>query len=151
MTGVTLEYAMGAVFNWNTIALLSSFVPMVGFVTGWLLPESPTWLASMGRHNSCKDSLSKLRGRTCDIDREANALKSFNEQNNIHKPNWKETLAAIVHPSSIKPFIILSLYFLIYQFSGVNPVTFYAVEVFKVNSFISNFFFLFFLGPLHYV
>ncbi|KAL1123460.1 hypothetical protein AAG570_002540 [Ranatra chinensis] len=90
--GVTVEYALGALFDWKTMAFLSSSVPMLALITGCLLPESPSWLVSVGKNDECKASLSRL---------------------------------------PIKPFIILALYFLIYQFSGVNPVTFYAVEVFK--------------------
>lgn len=43
----------------------------------------------------------------------------------------KETLNAVLAPSSLKPFAILFLYFLIYQFSGVNTITFYAVSIFQ--------------------
>lgn len=50
-----------------------------------------------------------------------------------HEPSRTDTLRAILHPSALKPFIILALYFLIYQFSGVNPVTFYAVEIIQVR------------------
>lgn len=46
------------------------------------------------------------------------------------KTTFRETLKAL--PSAIKPFTILVIYFLMYQFSGVNTITFYAVEVFKV-------------------
>lgn len=34
-------------------------------------------------------------------------------------------------PSALKPFGILFLYFMMYQFSGVNTITFYAVEIFR--------------------
>ena len=36
-------------------------------------------------------------------------------------------------PSALKPFGILALYFFIYQWCGVNTITFYAVEVFEVS------------------
>lgn len=38
---------------------------------------------------------------------------------------------AILAPSCLKPFFILVVYFMLYQFSGVNTITFYAVEIFK--------------------
>lgn len=40
-------------------------------------------------------------------------------------------MAALMSPSALKPFGILFLYFMMYQFSGVNTITFYAVEIFR--------------------
>lgn len=49
----------------------------------------------------------------------------------FRKPSFTETLKLLISPSSLKPFIILVAYFGLYQFSGVNTVTFYAVDVFN--------------------
>lgn len=38
---------------------------------------------------------------------------------------------ALLSPSALKPFGILFIYFMTYQFSGVNTITFYAVEIFR--------------------
>lgn len=43
----------------------------------------------------------------------------------------KETLQAMAHPGAYKPFIILFIYMMVYQFGGVNTITFYAVEIFQ--------------------
>lgn len=43
----------------------------------------------------------------------------------------KEMLEALLAPSCLKPFFILVVYFMLYQFSGVNTITFYAVEIFQ--------------------
>jgi hypothetical protein len=60
-------------------------------------------------------------------------LMSFAAKNNVAQlSGFKETLRALTSPAALKPFIILFTYFGIYQFSGVNPVTFYAVQVFQV-------------------
>ena len=40
-------------------------------------------------------------------------------------------LEALLAPSCLKPFCILVVYFMLYQFSGVNTITFYAVEIFR--------------------
>lgn len=49
------------------------------------------------------------------------------------KTSFRETIKAVLSPAALKPFTILVFYFMMYQFSGVNTITFYAVEVFKVS------------------
>lgn len=131
--GVLIEYALGGFMDWTMVALLSSIIPTLSLIGAFLLPESPQWLVSVGKEEQCKSTLGKLRGSSCDIDHEANVLIRFAQKNNIHKPTWSETLHNLIQPSALKPFFILTLYFLIYQFSGVNPVTFYAVEIFQYS------------------
>lgn len=47
------------------------------------------------------------------------------------KATTKEILEALMSPSALKPFGLLFLYFMLYQFSGVNTITFYAVDIFR--------------------
>jgi hypothetical protein len=69
------------------------------------------------------------------VDKEMDDLLNFAAKNNVsHLTGFKETVRALISPAALKPFIILFTYFGIYQFSGVNPVTFYAVQIFKVRS-----------------
>nr|XP_032510956.1 facilitated trehalose transporter Tret1-like [Danaus plexippus plexippus] len=50
-----------------------------------------------------------------------------------HLKTSKEIIKALLSPSALKPFGILALYFFIYQWCGVNTITFYAVEVFEAS------------------
>jgi hypothetical protein len=67
------------------------------------------------------------------VDKELDNLAQFAAKNNVQLSGVKETLRALTSPAALKPFVILFTYFGIYQFSGVNPVTFYAVQVFQVR------------------
>jgi hypothetical protein len=68
------------------------------------------------------------------VDKEINNLVDFAAKNNVGQlSGLKETLRVLTSPAALKPFVILFAYFGIYQFSGVNPVTFYAVQVFQVR------------------
>jgi facilitated trehalose transporter len=56
---------------------------------------------------------------------------SFQLTNSFRKVSTKELFEALLAPSCLKPFMILVVYFMLYQFSGVNTITFYAVEIFQ--------------------
>ena len=50
MLGNLLAYIVGAVFDdWRDSALALSVIPLLGSVTMLLFPETPFWLASVGR------------------------------------------------------------------------------------------------------
>lgn len=132
--GVTIEYIVGSFLPWYLLAFISAMIPTFALVVSFFLPESPSWLLSRGLTEQCRAALKSLRGDTCDVESELNALVEFNQRNNMsEKLSLKETIANVIHPSALKPLFILGMYFFIYQFSGVNPVTFYAVEIFEVR------------------
>lgn len=132
MTGVTLEYLIGSLCDWKLCAWISSTVPVFSILTCLLLPESPSWLITSGKKQKCFNSLKKLRGSTCDVQREVNTLIEFSERNHSRTANAKEK-GLLCHSSVIKPFFILTTYFFIYQMSGSSTLTFYVVTIFEVS------------------
>lgn len=128
--GVLLEYSVGSCVSWRLLAGLSSIVPSLALLLTLLAPESPAWLVSRGRHQEASDSLFRVRGANCDVQRELDDMRAFAERNNLAKLGWRDTFKELVKPAAAKPFLILVAYFGIYQFSGVNTITFYAVHVF---------------------
>lgn len=128
--GVLLEYLVGSCVTWRTLAAISAAVPSLALLLTLLTPESPAWLVSRGRHQEARAALLRVRGEVCDVQQELDAMRDFAERNNVAKLGWRDTFKELVKPSAVKPFLILVAYFGIYQFSGVNPITFYAVKVF---------------------
>jgi len=130
--GVTIEYALGAAVTWTILAGISATIPILALILIIFMPETPNWLLTHGRTVEAKEALKKFRGETCNVDKEMDDLLNFAAKNNVaHLKGFKETFRALISPAALKPFIILFTYFGIYQFSGVNPVTFYAVQVFQ--------------------
>lgn len=131
--GVLVEYALGAALAWHVVAAISGAIPLLALTLMTLMPESPGWLLSQGREGDARVALSKFRGQTCDVKEEIDDLIRFSEKNHVTKLSFWETLSTLLQPSTLKPFGILTFYFFIYQFSGVNAITFYAVEIFQYS------------------
>nr|XP_018910589.1 PREDICTED: facilitated trehalose transporter Tret1-like [Bemisia tabaci] len=60
--GVSLMYLLGYLFEWKTVALISSSCSVITFLMMTQLPESPTWLIVRGRLDEARKSLCWLRG-----------------------------------------------------------------------------------------
>ncbi|KAG8222807.1 hypothetical protein J437_LFUL005013 [Ladona fulva] len=144
--GVLLMYALGAALpSWRHGAGVSAAVPLVALVLAAVAaPETPSWLIAHGRPKEARCSLARLRGDVCDIDGELDQLtrgtsisagdgKSRSDmaasKRQTEKP--EPLIKTLFKKSSLWPLGILVAYFVIYQFSGVNAVTFYAVEVIR--------------------
>ncbi|XP_059469544.1 facilitated trehalose transporter Tret1-2 homolog isoform X2 [Neocloeon triangulifer] len=147
--GVLIEYGGGAATEWPILAGVSAALPICAFLlTAFILPETPAWLIARGQKDNARKSLHRLRADTCDIERELADLEAFRANianlKNSNSPTTNATPAkpqqqhsifkSLFEPAALKPFSILVIYFLIYQFSGVNSITFYAVEVFRESA-----------------
>ncbi|KAH0945112.1 hypothetical protein HN011_010969 [Eciton burchellii] len=131
-TGVLIEYALGSMLTWKVCATISAIVPFTALLLMFLFPETPSYLLSRSKPEEAKKALQKFRGSTYDVNEEMETLVEFSNKNNIKRlTGLGEIARAVLKPSALKPFALLFLYFLIYQWSGTNVITFYAVEIFK--------------------
>ncbi|XP_049866386.1 facilitated trehalose transporter Tret1-like isoform X2 [Pectinophora gossypiella] len=133
-TGVLIQYVIGSATSWNILAGISAIVPIASLLGMLLIPESPNYLLTQDKRERAEKSLLKLRGSTCDVDGEIARMIAFKEKNHVEPLKGpKEIIKAVLAPSAMKPFCILAIYFFIYQWCGVNTITFYAVEVFGAS------------------
>lgn len=131
-TGVLIEYALGSIVTWNVVAGISAILPFVALVLMFIFPETPSYLISRNEPEKARQALSQIRSSSFNLEPEMNTLLNYRKNNNIKRlTGFKEIVQALVKPNAMKPFLILFFYFLIYQWSGTNVVTFYAVEVFE--------------------
>lgn len=134
-SGVLFQYVVGSITSWRVLGGLCALCPLSAFLLMLFMPESPNYLVIKERSDKARKSLAKLRGSTFNVDGEVHRLQTFTEQQKANsveaESSFRDTLNALLSPSAIKPFVILSLYFMMYQFSGVNTITFYAVEIFQ--------------------
>ncbi|KAL6593787.1 hypothetical protein ACP70R_048688 [Stipagrostis hirtigluma subsp. patula] len=74
-SGCSAAYIIGALLSWRSLVAVG-LVPCAILLLGlFFIPESPRWLANIGREKEFRASLQKLRGEDSDISEEATEIK----------------------------------------------------------------------------
>ncbi|KAK0175161.1 hypothetical protein PV327_008936 [Microctonus hyperodae] len=145
--GMVLAYLQGAYINWRLVAWLCIIYAVVPiFLIQFLVPESPVWLVSRGRIDEAKKSLEKLYkseekqpGKLSAAEQHFTTIMKENEiklseQRRSKHGGTSTKFRAFLKPTGWKPMIILFLFFLFQQFSGIYITLFYAVTWFQPMS-----------------
>ncbi|KAH9754813.1 Sugar transporter ERD6-like 8 [Citrus sinensis] len=74
VTGALFAYVIGALMSWRILAL-TGIVPCLVMLVGlFFIPESPRWLAMIGKNQEFEVALSMVRGPNVDVSRELNEI-----------------------------------------------------------------------------
>ncbi|CAI0551055.1 unnamed protein product [Linum tenue] len=77
--GFSLIYLTGTLISWRALALVG-VVPCLLHVLGiFFIPESPRWLAKLGKDKELEETLRYLRGKSVDVSQEALDIKEHTE------------------------------------------------------------------------
>ncbi|KAF8016869.1 hypothetical protein BT93_H2161 [Corymbia citriodora subsp. variegata] len=77
--GMSMTYIIGSVLNWRILACLGTIPCLLQLVGLFLVPESPRWLAKIGREKDMKAALQHLRGKNADISKETSEIEGYIE------------------------------------------------------------------------
>ncbi|PSN45109.1 hypothetical protein C0J52_05091 [Blattella germanica] len=112
--GVLLVHLLGTFISWARVAAISALLPIICLLCVSIVPETPTWLQSIGRSRQAQASHAWFHGDGARSDAEP--------QKTDESPSsgvfWK-------------PFLVMCLFFTVQQCSGVNAVTFYTVHLLR--------------------
>lgn len=110
------------------------------------VPETPLWLLSKKRENEALVSLQWLRGWVSpkSVENEFNEMKRYSESSNScatclkvvvkcsHPPAaLREKIKELTRKRTIRPFLVVFFCFAVMQFSGVNPIRTYMVQIIR--------------------
>ncbi|XP_026688020.1 facilitated trehalose transporter Tret1-like [Diaphorina citri] len=125
--GILVVNVLGLVFkdNWQIVAAIGGGVSLVvAFITLIFVPESPVWLVTNGYESRATKSLKTLRGtsRTQVIQKELSAMLANKRKAVAHAQGnmWSN----LRRPEAYKPLIILNVFFLFQQLTGIYVVGF---------------------------
>ncbi|KAG9457495.1 hypothetical protein H6P81_002003 [Aristolochia fimbriata] len=134
-SGISVTFIIGTLMPWRLLAL-TGIIPCVILLCGiGFIPESPRWLAKVGRHKQFEEALWRLRGNDPDIYREAAEIQDYIETLNTLPKARVQDLFQGRYTRSLIVGVGLMLF---QQFSGINGVLFYASETFVSAGFTSG-------------
>ncbi|XP_048618435.1 sugar transporter ERD6-like 7 isoform X2 [Brassica napus] len=117
-TGVSVSFIIGTMVTWRVLALIGLIPCAVSILGLFCIPESPRWLAKMGRDTEFEAALRKLRGKKANISEEAAEIQDY-----------IETLERL--PKAKIAFGLM----VFQQFGGINGICFYTSSIFEQAGF----------------
>ncbi|XP_006624017.1 facilitated trehalose transporter Tret1 isoform X3 [Apis dorsata] len=128
-SGILMCFTAGMYLAWRNLALLGACIPIIFLILMFLIPETPRWYISKGKIKEARKSLQWLRGKTADISEELDSIQKMHIES--ERIATEGAFIELFRKNHIKPvFISLGLMFF-QQFSGINAVIFYTVQIFK--------------------
>lgn len=128
--GIFVAHIIGTFLSWKLTAIICSVFPVLTVGLLSFVPESPTWLISHGRIEDGVKAFYWLRGYGEEAKSELKGIiDSKKASDNEPKMSWKEKLISLKNPELIKPLVIMIMFFFTCQFTGVNAVAFYSIEI----------------------
>ncbi|MFS7901902.1 putative major facilitator, sugar transporter, major facilitator superfamily [Helianthus anomalus] len=135
IAGVSVSFVIGTLLHWRTMAL-AGLIPCVVLLVGLsLIPESPRWLAKIGKQAEFDIALRKLRGTDVDVSEEAAEIKDYIET--LDKLP-KARLFDLFQTRYLKSVIIGVGLMIFQQFGGINGICFYASSIFASAGFAAD-------------
>ncbi|XP_050274543.1 sugar transporter ESL1-like isoform X3 [Quercus robur] len=125
--GVSLMYFIGNIITWRTLALIGTTPCLVQLMGLFFVPESPRWLAKIGKEIELQAALQCLRGKNSDISQEVADIKHYTETFERHSKT--RILDLFQHRYSRSLIVGLGL-MLLQQFGGPNALGYYAGSIF---------------------
>ncbi|KAJ4834111.1 hypothetical protein Tsubulata_039176 [Turnera subulata] len=127
VTGSSVAFLLGTAITWRQLAL-TGLVPCIFLLVGLcFVPESPRWLAKVGREKQFQAALQTLRGKDADITREAAEIQvNLEALQSLPKARFLD----LFHSKYIRSVIIGVALMFFQQFGGINGIGFYASETF---------------------
>ncbi|BAT88030.1 Sugar transporter ERD6-like 5 [Vigna angularis] len=125
--GMSLTYLIGAYANWRILALIGIIPCLVQLLCLPFIPDSPRWLAKVGRLKESDSSLQHLRGKNADVYQEATEIRDYTE---AFQKQTEASIIGLFRMQYLKSLIVGVGLMILQQFGGINGIVFYANSIF---------------------
>ncbi|KAJ8916504.1 hypothetical protein NQ315_000146 [Exocentrus adspersus] len=129
-TGVAVAHVFGTFTTWQNTALVGCVFPLACLAVMVKVPESPTFLAKKSKVAQAKEAFYWCRGYGEAAELELQELLSRQSALlKLPRKTIKEYVKNLTQNEFLKPLSILTVYFLTLQWTGINALTFYNVDI----------------------
>ncbi|GAV80452.1 Sugar_tr domain-containing protein [Cephalotus follicularis] len=134
-SGVSVSFIIGTVLSWRALAL-TGLIPCAILIFGlFFIPESPRWLAKIGREKEFEAALQILNGKDADISAEAAEIQEYIET--LQKLP-KARMLDLFQRRYLRSVTIGVGLMVFQQFGGINGICFYVSNIFEEAGFSST-------------
>ncbi|KAF3454406.1 hypothetical protein FNV43_RR04853 [Rhamnella rubrinervis] len=126
-TGASIGYLIGSFVNWRVLALLGTIPCLIQMLGLFFIPESPRWLAKIGRDKEVEASLRCLRGLNADISQEANEIKEHTE--NLQRIS-EDGILKLFQKRYARALTVGVGLMVVQQFGGLSGYAYYMTSIF---------------------
>ncbi|CAN1285122.1 Sugar transporter ERD6-like 17 [Linum perenne] len=124
--GFSIIYFLGNVVSWRNLAIIGLAPGILQLLGLFFVPESPRWLAQVGRRREFEASLKSLRGKDTDINHEKQEIQEMVDAFNDRKDAKLTDLFQKKYAYSLTVGVGLMVF---QQFGGVSGVASYASAI----------------------
>ncbi|XP_060807537.1 facilitated trehalose transporter Tret1 [Amyelois transitella] len=131
--GMLVAHILGTLMFWRSAAIACGSFYLVSLILITLSPETPPYLASIGKFNECRKAFRWFRGHDHASEKELEILLNSQkkEVNEVKVNRYRHYRSVIMKPEFYKPTVIMMFMFILFQISGMTVVPSYTVPMMK--------------------
>ncbi|XP_010529439.1 PREDICTED: sugar transporter ERD6-like 15 [Tarenaya hassleriana] len=133
--GISVVYAFGTIVPWRGLALMGSVPSIVTLPLLVFVPESPRWLAKMGRQKDLEAVLLRLRGAKVEISVEATEILEYSDH---VKQEPEEGFFKLFQQKYAFSLMIGVVLIALPELGGLSGFTFYTDSIFTAAGISSD-------------
>ncbi|XP_019084104.1 PREDICTED: sugar transporter ERD6-like 14 isoform X2 [Camelina sativa] len=128
--GISVFYVLGTLVDWRNLAILGSIPSLVVLPLLFFVPESPRWLAKVGRGKEVEAVLLSLRGAKSDVSDEATHILEYAQHVEEQQDVEGHGFFKLFQRKYALPLTIGVVLISMPQLGGLNGYTFYTDTIF---------------------
>nr|XP_026694613.1 solute carrier family 2, facilitated glucose transporter member 1-like [Ciona intestinalis] len=127
---------LGTMELWPVLLSVSAAPSLVYIAVSPWLPETPSYLLKLGRHEDAKLTLKKLRENVSEVEIKR-AITMLESEKNSFGSSKEVTMQEIIHPPYLRQLMIVIMLFIQAQLCGINGIGMYTNKIFQKAGFDS--------------